>query len=239
MKHARLLAASTALFTLALAGAATASPAGIMRTFAAPPIAALQANAVRVATPVALSGTERTQTLAAASRALASLRSVQGRFTQAASDGSRMSGQFYLQRPGRARFAYDGASGLLVVSDGATLAWRDAELGETTRAPLRSTPLYFVLKEDLNLERDFRITQVVRRDGGVAITARDRSGEIDGALTFFLEGDAMRLRSWETVDATGARIQVRLDTLESARRIDPRLFILEDGADRTNRGRGR
>jgi outer membrane lipoprotein-sorting protein len=46
------------------------------------------------------------------------LGSAKGRFIQTDARGAQTQGQFYLQRPGKARFAYDGPGGLLVVSNG-------------------------------------------------------------------------------------------------------------------------
>ena len=180
------------------------------------------------ASATVLTGAERTQALTQASTALAQTRTMQGRFTQVGPDGSRTTGAYYMQRPGRARFEYDTPAPLLIVSDGTTVAIHDRELENTDRAPLRSTPLYFILSQDVNLERDFRITAVSRMGDTLYVTARDRNGEIDGQLTNALQGPSMTLRSWETVDATNARTTVRLDTIQTGQRLSPRLWRTED-----------
>jgi outer membrane lipoprotein-sorting protein len=186
-----------------------------------------QASAASTAA-VPLTGAARTQALADASRALSATRTVQGRFTQLAPDGSRTTGAYYMSRPGRARFEYDSPAPLLIVSDGTTVAISDRDLRNTDRVPLRSTPLFFVLGATVNLERDFRITAVARQGDLLLITARDRTGEIDGELTLALQGTAMTLRSWEALDATNARTTVRLDTVQTGQRLSPRLFVAED-----------
>jgi outer membrane lipoprotein-sorting protein len=180
------------------------------------------------ASAVVLTGAERTQALSQASAALSQTRTMQGRFTQIGPDGSRASGAYYMQRPGRARFEYDAPTPLLIVADGATVAIHDRELQNTDRAPLRSTPLHFILSRDVNLERDFRITSVSRTGDTLYVTARDRAGEIDGQLTIALQGPALTLRSWEALDATNARTTVRLDTIQTGQRLSPRLWRTED-----------
>ncbi|MGE0044787.1 MAG: outer membrane lipoprotein carrier protein LolA [Hyphomonadaceae bacterium] len=171
-----------------------------------------------------LTGAARAQALTQASAALNAQRSVQGRFRQVAPDGTATTGRFYLQRPGRVRFEYDAPSQLLIVSDGQTVAIHDRALRSLDRAPLRQTPLYFVLKNNINLDRDARVTRVARDGGALFVSVRDRTGEADGEITLRLEGANMTLRSWEVVDATGSRTRVALTSVDSGGAIDPRLF---------------
>jgi hypothetical protein len=53
-----------------------------------------------------------------ASRYLEDFTALKGRFVQTDANGAVSEGAFYLQRPGRARFAYDPPSNELIVSDG-------------------------------------------------------------------------------------------------------------------------
>ncbi|MFZ4121030.1 MAG: LolA family protein [Caulobacterales bacterium] len=234
MKKLVSLLAPSALAFLALGTAVCANPA-LAQTRSV--VSVGQAGTVPRPAAIVLTGTERTAALTAASRALGTVRSVQGRFTQLAPNGGRTAGTYYLQRPGRARFEYDSPAPLLIVSDGTTVAIHDRELRNTDRAPLRSTPLFFVLKNNPNLDADFRITRVARAGDLLQITARDRDGEIDGELTLTLQGPNMALQSWAAVDATGATTTVRLDTMTTVARLNPRLFIADDLQDPTNRRR--
>ncbi|MGE0830239.1 MAG: outer membrane lipoprotein carrier protein LolA [Hyphomonadaceae bacterium] len=203
-------------------------------------LASLGAAAALPAAPAfaqALSGAQRTQALARASAALNAQRSLQGRFLQFAPDGSTSGGQFYLQRPGRVRFDYDGARGMLIVADGSVVAMQDRALRTTNRAPLRSTPLYFVLKNDINLERDTRVTRVVREGDALLVSTRDRSGRADGELTLRLHGPNYELRAWDVIDAAGARTRIALSNVRQAARIDPALFRAPASSQQSIRGR--
>src|SRR5690348_9733109 len=59
---------------------------------------------------------------------LESLTSVRGRFAQFDARGRRSDGDIYIKRPGKARFAYDAPSGMLLVSDGGTVNVWDSKL---------------------------------------------------------------------------------------------------------------
>ncbi|NWG53570.1 MAG: outer membrane lipoprotein carrier protein LolA [Hydrogenophilaceae bacterium] len=172
----------------------------------------------------AIQGAERSRVLAQASAALNAQRLLAGRFRQVAPDGSISQGRFYLQRPGRVRFEYDPPAAMLIVADGTIVAIEDRALRSTNRSPLRETPLFFVLKNDINLERDARVTRVVRDGGALLISARDRTGQADGEITLRLEGPQYELRSWDVVDASGALTRIALTQVSRPARVDPRLF---------------
>lgn len=193
----------------------------------------------QVASPRAalLTGAERTQVLTSASQALNRVRSIQGRFTQRNADGSIQTGQFWLQRPGRMRFEYDRPSPLLLVADGTTLAIEHRDLRNTDRLPLRQSPLHFVLKNDINLERDARVTQVERRGDLTRVSVADRRGEVSGTLTLVLRGPAYDLIEWVVVDGDGARAQVSLTEVRAAANLPASLFRIVDANDPTARRR--
>lgn len=208
------------LLAVALAAVALTPAAAQMQV--APPAAAAQ-----VTQPVMLMGPARTQALDLANRSLNAMQSLQGRFLQT-SPGGRFSGAFYLQRPGKLRFEYDPPATMLIVSDGRVVAVRDRALRTTQRTPLRSTPLNFILRGDIDLERDAHITRVVRQGDSLFVTARDRTGQANGELTMRLELPDAHLSSWEVIDATGARTQIALTQVSTPASIDRRLFRMDD-----------
>lgn len=175
-----------------------------------------------------LDGAERAAALAFANGKLNGIQRLQGRFVQTSPDGSRAAGAFYLQRPGKLRFQYDPPSSLLIVSDGSVVSLRDTELRTTERTPLRSTPLNIILGAQIDLARDARIVRVSRSGPWLMITARDRSGETDGQITLHFYGNEGELRSWDVLDATGARTRITLSELTQPASLDRRLFQLED-----------
>lgn len=193
--------------------------------------------AIAVATPalaqapaqiVALEGADRADALTRANAALNGVQRLQGRFTQRSPDGSSAGGLFYLQRPGKLRFQYDPPASLLIVADGSVVSMRDTALRTTERTPLRSTPLHLILADRVDLERNARVTRVSRSGDWLLITARDRTGEMDGQITLQFFGPQAELRSWDVIDATGARTRITLSGLTQPASLDRSLFRLED-----------
>lgn len=199
------------------------------------PLSASPAYADRTAVPQA----EQSATLAAASAGLNAQRLLQGRFRQTGPDGSISTGRFFLQRPGRVRFEYDPPAPLLIVADGSVLAVQDRQLRNTNRAPLRSTPLYFVLKDNLNLARDAHVTRVEREGDLLFVTVRDRAGQADGDLTLALAGPEYTLRSWDVVDATGGRTRFAITAATVPATINPTAFRAPAATAVSPRNQGR
>jgi outer membrane lipoprotein-sorting protein len=198
---------------------------------------ALAPAAFAQATPVVLEDAARTAGLARANRALNSFTRLQARFMQTSPGGGRASGMVYIQRPGRMRFEYDPPASMLIVSDGSVVALRDTELRTTERTPLRSTPLNIILGANVDLERNARVLRVSEAGPWLMVTARDRSGQTDGQIILQFYGDDAALRSWDVIDATGARTRIALSDITQPASFDRSLFRLEDMLDRNRPGR--
>ena len=186
---------------------------------------------------VALEGAERTAAIARANLTLNTVQRLQGRFVQTSPDGGRAGGAFYLQRPGKLRFQYDPPASLLIVADGSVVSLRDTALRTTERTPLRSTPLNLILGARIDLARDARITRVARSGPWIMITARDRGGQTDGQITLQFHGPNAELRSWDVIDATGARTRITLAGVTQPASFQNSLFRLEDVLERNRPGR--
>ena len=72
---------------------------------------------------------------------LEGLDEAKARFVQTDARGRATTGQLFMKRPGKARFAYDAPSGLLVVSDGGVVSVQDKRLKTFDQYPLAATPL--------------------------------------------------------------------------------------------------
>jgi len=159
---------------------------------------------------------------------LQNLGEVKGRFVQTDARGAITRGELYLKRPGRARFAYDPPSGLLVVSDGATVSVFDPRLRTFNHYPLKYTPLSLFLARQIRLDRGVVVSHVTHFINGFGLTARDAHHEAQGQITLTFANDPMRLSDWTMTDARGQTTRVQITRLEPAAGADPSLFELHD-----------
>jgi outer membrane lipoprotein-sorting protein len=159
---------------------------------------------------------------------LQGLDEARGRFVQSDGRGAVTQGELFLKRPGKARFAYDPPSGLLVVSDGGRVIVQDKRLNTFTAYPLGATPLSLFLAKTIRLDKGVQVTRVVRAADGFSITARDGGKQTAGQITLSFADNPMALVSWSVTDAQGRATQVRISGLQRTSGLDPALFVLKD-----------
>ncbi|HVI31804.1 LolA family protein [Phenylobacterium sp.] len=188
------------------------------------------------ATPLAGVAAAQTPGLSAADKALvdratAYLQGVteaRARFVQTDARGATSQGTVYLKRPGKARFAYDPPSGLLVVSDGGNVAVQDSRLKTFDRYPLQSTPLSLFLARNIRLDKGVTVTRVSRMADGFSITARDATRKTAGQITLSFSNSPLALVGWTVTDAQGRATRVRLAGLQRAPGLSADLFVLKN-----------
>ncbi|TAJ71246.1 MAG: outer membrane lipoprotein carrier protein LolA [Phenylobacterium sp.] len=169
---------------------------------------------------------------------LEGLSEAKGRFVQTDGRGRVTTGQLFMKRPGKARFAYDPPSGLLVVSDGGVVSVQDKRLKTFDQYPLGATPLSLFLARTIRLDRGVTITRVARMADGFSITARDGKKETAGAITLSFTEAPLALAGWTVTDAQNRPTRVQLQGLERTAGLDRSLFVLKDPRPK-NPGRGK
>ena len=155
---------------------------------------------------------------------------VRGRFVQTDPRGSVSQGALYLNRPGKARFEYEGPASRLVVSDGHSVMVLDGRLKTFNRYPLGSTPLALFLQRHVRLDQKVTVTRVDRGPGSFMITARDGRHESQGEITLSFSENPVELKEWTILDGRGGRTSVRLSDLQPTSGLDPALFQLQNPA---------
>jgi outer membrane lipoprotein-sorting protein len=149
-------------------------------------------------------------------------------FTQVGGDGRRQGGTLYLQRPGKVRFEYDPPATLQVIADGRSVAVRDRKLATQDLYSVSQTPLKFLLREQVNLGRDIKITGITNDGDSVRINLED-SSTLGGTsrITLYFDQQVENLNQWRIVDAQGFQTVVELDKIERGRRIDQDMFKIQ------------
>ena len=150
-----------------------------------------------------------------------------GDFVQTGGDGRRLTGKLYLQRPGKIRFEYDAPATIEVVADGSSVAVRDSKLVTQDLYAISQTPLKFLLRDHIDLGQDIRIVGVSLEPEGARVLLEDKS-TLGGTskIALFFDKDVRTLQRWRIVDPQGFTTIVALSNLDTARRVDPRLFVI-------------
>ena len=153
---------------------------------------------------------------------------LQGDFLQFAADGRRFEGKLYVQRPGKMRFEYRPPVTMEVVADGTSVAIRDRKLATQDLYSIGQTPLKFLLKDQISLERDTTVTGVSTKGDILSLKLEDRS-TLGGTSKITLNFDlaANTLRQWVVIDPQGYETSVSLYNLDTQRRPDQKNFVID------------
>ncbi len=157
-----------------------------------------------------------------------SLKTLRGRFLQAASNGSVASGKLYLSRPGRLRFEYDPPTPILMVADGIFLIYVDKNLKQVTHILLGSTPIGILVQDEVKLSGDITVTRVQRSPGVLRVTIKDTEEPEKGSITLAFSRAPFALRKWTVVDARNIATDVTLTGVETDVLLDKELFIFRE-----------
>jgi len=152
---------------------------------------------------------------------LATLRST---FVQINPDGGRVTGKLYYQRPDKMRLDYDPPSPILIVSDGWWVIYYDRELEQVSHLSIGSTPLGFLLSDEIRLSGDVTVTDVAREDGELKVTLIQTDEPNQGSIQLAFAEAPLELRRWTVVDAQGQATYIMLEGLETGMPLDRELF---------------
>ncbi len=136
-------------------------------------------------------------------------------FVQTGQDGRRAEGKLYVVRPGRMRFEYAQPATMEIIADGVSVAIRDRKLKTQELYFIEQTPLKFLLKSELNLKKDVKVTDVSTVKDKTVITVEDAS-TFGGTSTIRLYFDAKNfsLSQWAVKDPQGYETLVTLHNID-------------------------
>jgi len=165
---------------------------------------------------------------------LQTLNTAKADFIQKSSTGSRLSGVFYLDRPGKLRFEYNEVDDF-IVADGFLIYFYDAELGEQTNAPIGHTLADFILRDDLTLREDLTVTETTGDDRHHYLTLVQTDDPAAGYLELVFSKVPFALKKWRVTDAQGAVTEIELKNLKYDVNLDSELFAYYKPKDPSRR----
>jgi outer membrane lipoprotein-sorting protein len=179
------------------------------------------------ATTTAFNPTQRAQ-VDKISAYLTSVQQLVGNFVQVGPDGSRVKGEFYIQKPGKVRFEYDAPSPIEIVADGQAVVVRDRRLATQDLYPLSQTPLRFLLAERIDLLKETNVIEVRADEMFVTIKIEEKHAVVGTSRLLMMVGAKdFQLKQWTVTDPQGYDTTVAVSNLDTSKRPDPGLFKID------------
>lgn len=159
---------------------------------------------------------------------LSSLQTLAGNFVQVGPDGSRTTGDFYIQKPGKVRFQYNPPSPIDVVADGTSVIVRDRRLATQDVYPLSQTPLRYLLSDRIDLLKDTNVVSIASDDSFVTVVIEEKQALVGTSRLMMMIGSKdFQLKQWTVTDPQGYDTTVAVYNLDSAKKPDPGLFKID------------
>jgi outer membrane lipoprotein-sorting protein len=156
----------------------------------------------------------------------ASVRTMTGEFVQFGPRGEQTGGKFYIERPGKIRFNYDGSSGFKVISDGQSVVLDNKKMNTMDLYPLSKTPLKLLLDERIDLSGN-KVRSVKEEDDLTTIQLADKSVFGNSRITMMFDPKSYDLRQWTITDAQGKDTTVMIFNVRQGVKIDQDLFKID------------
>jgi outer membrane lipoprotein-sorting protein len=165
---------------------------------------------------------------------LSSVQTMVGKFVQVGPDGGRTEGTFYMQKPGRVRFAYNPPSPIDIVSDGSSVVVRDRKLATQDLYPLSQTPLRYLLADRIDLLRDTDVVSVSADDSFATVVIEQKQLFVGtDRLMIMFDAKDLTLKQWTVTDPQGFDTTVAVYNLDSSKKPDPNLFVINYQREQT------
>jgi outer membrane lipoprotein-sorting protein len=154
------------------------------------------------------------------------LNTVEANFIQDDITNSILSeGKFYMMRPNKLRIDYKIPNEISLYVNGKVITYYDKELDEISNIPTTSTPLHFLLKENISLnDKNIIVEKVIDNKTNIILTLREKDKEDNGILTILFKKNPISLKSINIKNEVGQEIEMEFLNMEVNKSIKKSIF---------------
>ncbi|MER9452824.1 outer membrane lipoprotein carrier protein LolA [Mesorhizobium sp. M0478] len=160
-----------------------------------------------------------------------SVKSMSGEFVQFGPNNQQTGGKFFLERPGKIRFNYDGKSNFRVISDGKSVVILNKRLKTSDLYPLSKTPLKLLLDTKIDLSGG-RVKSIKEESDLTTIQLADKSVFGNSKITMMFDPKSYDLRQWTITDAQGKNTTVMIYNTKEGVSFPADTFAIDYAANR-------
>lgn len=155
-----------------------------------------------------------------------SVRTMMGDFAQFGPRGEQSEGKFYIERPGKLRFDYEGNARFRVISDGKTVVLENRKMNTADVYSLNQTPLKLLLAENIDLSGG-KLQGVEQNDDVTTIRMVDKQVFGNSIITIMFDTKTYELRQWTVTDAQGKDTTVVVYDVKQGVTFDKTVFNID------------
>ncbi len=154
------------------------------------------------------------------------IRTMAGRFLQIDTQGNRIEGTFFIERPGKVRFRYNPPSREEIISVGRGFYVIDRKEETKYAYPQDKVPLRQFLDSDIDLLKA-NIVAIDQSDAYLSLTLQDDTPVGTVSVTLVFDKDSKDLVQWVLVDPGGAELTFSLYDVQKGVEIPKSYFYID------------
>ncbi|MEO1067450.1 MAG: outer-membrane lipoprotein carrier protein LolA [Pseudomonadota bacterium] len=158
------------------------------------------------------------------SKQMNAYKTMSGEFIQTGPNGGTAKGVFHLDRPGNIRFQYAPPAEIDIIADGKSVAVINKKLETQDLLPLKKTPLRYLLRRKLNLNKVDGIKNVGLLGNSIVVIIEDAEAFNESQLRLFFNKDTYDLEQWIVTDTQGLDTSVQIFNTKKNASVDQKLF---------------
>jgi outer membrane lipoprotein-sorting protein len=149
-----------------------------------------------------------------------------GRFLQIDTQGNRIEGTFYLQRPGKIRFRYNPPSREEIISVGRGFYVIDRKEQTQYAYPQDKVPLREFLEANIDLLKS-NVVAIDQSDDYLSLTLQDDTPAGVVTVSLIFDKETLDLSQWVLVDPSGSELTFSLYDVEKGVEIPQSFFYID------------
>lgn len=165
------------------------------------------------------------------SKQMNGFKTMSGKFVQTGPNGDAVEGVFFMKRPGLMRFKYNEPATVDIIADGRSVAVINTKLETQDLLPLKKTPLRYLLRRKLNLNRVRGIKNVGLLGNSIVVIIEDPEAFNESQLRLFFTKDTYELEQWIVTDAQGLDTSVQIFDTKKGASVKSGLFKIKYPGD--------
>lgn len=160
---------------------------------------------------------------------LNNIHDLSAKFIQESSGGKIIEGNFFLSRPGKMRIEYLAQPKILIVVNGAVLAYQDVELEETSHISTNTTPASFLTRQNISFSaKDVEITNVKKSTDQIKVSIMKKNRKEAGEFSLIFSSNPLRFIKMEVKNDLDQIVTVTLRDLNFSNPLPKNLFIIKN-----------
>ena len=155
---------------------------------------------------------------------LNSIKSMRANFVQIASNGDKVEGQIYIEKPNKIRMEYNAPSNILIVGNGDYIVYYDKELDQITNIDYDDIPAAMILANTVKIDgKELEVVDFYQ-DPGITKIGLEYSKDELGPFTLVFSNSPLELKQWKVITPQSMEVSLTLYDTITDTKLDNNLF---------------